>query len=110
MEIVRSKSVFVSLLLSLIAALLVIFTWEFVFRLTVYLSNYLSVEKMALNWWSVLMMVTVALAIGYLSERFSVKRVLNFAVPFVVVWAVLSFIAATYFSFNLFFMRTVCVV
>jgi signal transduction histidine kinase len=110
MEIVRSKSVFVSLLLSLIAALLVIFAWEFVFRLTVYLSNYLSVEKMALNWWSVLMMIAAALFIGYLSEKFSVKRVLTLAVPFVLVWGVLSFVAAAYFSTNLFFMRTVSVI
>ncbi len=110
MEIVRSKSVFVSLLLSVIAALLVIFSWEFVFRLAVFMGKYLTVEKMALNWWSVLMMLLVAMAIGYLSEKFSVKRILKFAVPFVVVWAVLSFIAATYFSVNLFFLRTISVV
>ncbi len=110
MEIVRSKTVFVSLLLSLIAALLAVFAWEFVFKLSVYLSNYLTVEKMSLNWWSALMMISVALAIGYLSEKFSVKRIFKFAVPFVAVWAVLSFIAATYFSVNLFFLRTASVI
>ncbi len=110
MEIVRSKTVFVSLLLSLIAALLVVFSWELVFRLTVYLSNYLTVEKMSLSWWSGLMMISAALAIGYLSEKFSVKKVLKFAVPFVAIWTVLSFIAAAYFSTNLFFLRTISVI
>ncbi|HEY8559050.1 MAG TPA: ATP-binding protein [Pyrinomonadaceae bacterium] len=110
MEIVRSKSVFVSLLLSLIAALLVIFTWESVFRLTVYLTRYLTVEEMTLGWLNVLILIAVALSVGYLSERFGVKRVLKFAVPFVVVWAALSFIAAAYFSVNLFFLRAASVV
>ena len=110
MEVFKSKSVLVSLLLSLIAALLVIFSWEFVFRLSLYLGNYLTVEKMALNWWSVFGLITVALVIGYLSEKFSVKRVLKFAAPFVVVWAALSFLAASYFSVNLFFLRVVSVI
>lgn len=110
MEIVRSKNIFVSLLLSLIAALLVIFSWELVFRLTIFLSKYLTIEKMELNWWSILLMISASLGVGYLSERFSVKKVLTFAVPFVVIWAVLSFIAATYFSVNLFFLRTISVV
>ena len=110
MEILRSKTVFVSLLLSLIAALLVIFTWEFIFRLTIYISNYLTIEKMALNWWSVLMMLIVALTVGYLSETFSVKRIIKYAVPFVFIWAFLSYIAAACFSVNLFFLRTISVV
>ena len=110
MEIVRSKSVFVSLLLSFIAALLVIFTWEFVFRLTLFISRYLTADKMALTWWSVLMMIAVALTVGYLCEKFGVKKILKFAVPFVFLWAILSFVAATYLSVNLFFMRTISVI
>ncbi|HEY0458468.1 MAG TPA: ATP-binding protein [Pyrinomonadaceae bacterium] len=110
MKALRSKSVFVSLLLSLIGALLIIFSCEFVFSLTLYLGKYLPVEKLSLNWWSFLMMILVALAIGFLTESFSVKRILKFAVPFVVVWAVLSFVAAAYFSVNLFFIRTVSVI
>lgn len=110
MEIVRSKSVFVSLLLSLIAALLVIFSWEFLYRLTNYLGDYLTVEKFAMNWWLILLMISIALGIGYLSEKFSAKKLLKVAVPFVVVWAVLSLIAAKYFAVNLYFLRVVSVV
>jgi signal transduction histidine kinase len=102
--------VFVSLLVSLIAALLVISLWEVIFRLTVFLSAYLTVDKLSLNWWSVLLMIVAALGVGYLSEVFSIKKVLKLAVPFVLAWAVLSFIATTYFSTNLFFLRTVSVV
>lgn len=110
MEVVRNKSVFISLLLSLVAALVVISLWEFIVRLTVYFGKYLPVEKISLNWWSFLLLILVALIIGYLTERFSVKRILSFAVPFAVIWAVLSFIAAKYFSVNLFFMRSVSVI
>lgn len=110
MEVFKSKSVLVSLLLSLIAALLVIFAWELVFRLSLYLSSYLSVEKLALDWWSSLLLILVALIIGCLSEKFSVKRVLKFAVPFIVVWAALSFLAAAYLSVNLFFLRVASVI
>jgi signal transduction histidine kinase len=102
--------VFISLLLSLVAALVVISLWEFIVRLTVYFGKYLPVEKISLNWWSFLLLILVALIIGYLTERFSVKRILSFAVPFAVIWAVLSFIAAKYFSVNLFFMRSVSVI
>jgi signal transduction histidine kinase len=110
MEIVRSKSIFVSLLLSLIAAILVISSWEIIVGVALYLGNYLPTEKVSLNWWSFFLLIFTALAVGFLTETFSFKKVLKFAVPFVVVWGVLSFIAAKYFSFNLFFMRTVSVI
>jgi hypothetical protein len=110
MENVRNKQVFVSLLLSLIAAVFAIFTWEFVFRLTHYLSRFLTVEEFSLEWWGVLLLISIALAIGYASEKFSIKRILRLALPFVAFWAGLSFIAATYFGMNLFFMRVSSVV
>jgi len=110
MKIVRSKGIFVSLLLSLIAGLLVISSWEIVVRTALYLNTYLPVEKVSLNWWSFLMMILVALAVGGLTEKFSIKRILRFAVPFAVVWAVLSLVAAKYFSVNLFFLRTISVI
>lgn len=110
METFRGKSLFVSLFLSLIAALLVMASWEVVFEVGFYLNKYLPVEKLTLNWWSFALMIAVALTVGFLAEKFSVKRMLTFAVPFVLVWAVLSFIAAKYFSFNLFFLRIVSVV
>lgn len=110
MQITRNKSVFVSLLLSLIAALLVIFSWELLVRLTLYLGDYLSGEKLHINWWSIVMMVALALAVGYLSEKFSVKRILKFAVPFLFIWAALSFLAAKYLAINLFFIRTNAVI
>lgn len=110
MEIFRGKSVFVSLFLSLIAGLLVIFSWEFVLRMSLYINNYLSVEKITLNWWSFLLMILVALVMGFLTEKFSVKRILKFVIPFTVIWAILSFTAATYFSVNLFFIRITSVI
>src|SRR5204863_5808839 len=81
-----------------------------VVRLTVYLGNFLPVEKIALNWWSFFLLIVLALIIGFLTEMFSVKRILKFAVPFVLVWAGLSFIAAKYYSVNTFFMQSVSVI
>ena len=110
MEIIRSKSIFVSLFLSLIAAILVISSWEIIVGAALYLSNYLPIEKVSLNWRSFLILILLALAVGFLAEKFSLKKLLKFAVPFVVVWGILSFIAAKYFSVNLFFLRTVSVI
>ncbi len=109
MEIVRSKSVFVSLFLSLVAAILAISLWEVIVRFSIYLSNYLPAENVTTNWWNFLILILLALTVGFLTEKFSFKRILKFAVPFVVIWGVLSFIAAKYFSVNLFFMRTASV-
>ncbi len=109
MEIIRSKSVFVSLLLSLIAAILVISSVEIIFVFSAYLTNYLPIEKITVNWLGFGILILLALAAGFLAEKFPLKRLLKFAVPFVVIWGVLSFIAAKYFSVNLFFMRTVFV-
>ncbi len=109
MEIFRSKRVFVSLLLSAITALLAILSWEIIVGFAVYLGSYLNVEKVSLNAWSFLAMILLALAVGFLTEKFSVKRILKFAVPIAVIWAILSFAAAKYFSVNLFFMRVISV-
>ncbi|MEP6902081.1 MAG: ATP-binding protein [Actinomycetota bacterium] len=110
MEIVRSKSVFVSLFLSLLAALVVIFSWEIVVGAAIYLNNYLPIEKVTLHWQSFLLLILLALTLGFLAEKFSVKRILKFIVPCVVIWGILSFIAATYFSANLFFIQIISVV
>ncbi|MBS1794274.1 MAG: GAF domain-containing protein [Acidobacteria bacterium] len=110
MEIVRSKSVFVSLLLSLIAAVLAISSWEIVVRIALYLNAYLPVEKVSLNWPALLILVVVALTAGFFTEKFGLKKFLRFAVPFTVVWALLSFVAARYFTANLFFIRVVTII
>lgn len=110
MEIVRSKSPFVSLLLSLIAALMAIFFWEFVLKLALYLNSYLPTEKISMNWGSFFVLIAGALLVGYLTEKFSVKRILKFTIPFIAVWTISSFIAAKYFGINLFFVRVISVV
>jgi len=110
MGTVRHKSVFVSLLLSLIAALLVIFSWEIFTWLVLYMSSFLPTDKLQINWWIFAAMIAVAIAVGYLSEKYSVKRILKFALPFALLWAVLSFIAAKYFGVNLFFIRMLSVI
>jgi signal transduction histidine kinase len=106
MKILESKSVFVSLLLSLTAALMVMAAWESIVETSVYLGNYLPFENLALNWKVFILLILLALTVGFLAEKFSVKRILKFALPFLVFWGILSFIAAKYYSVNLFFLRT----
>ena len=110
MEIVRSKSMFVSLFLSLIAAILVISASVIIGGFAIFFSNYLPVDQTILSWWSVLILIVIALAVGFLAEKFSFKKLLIFAVPFVVIWGILSFIAAKYFAVNLFFIRTASII
>ena len=110
MEIVRSKSIFVSLFLSLIAAILVISASAIIVGFAIFFSNYLPVDQTILSWWSVLILIVIAPAVGFLAEKFSFKKLLIFAVPFVVIWGILSFIATKYFAVNLFFMRTASII
>ncbi len=110
MEIIRSKGVFVSLFLSLIAAILVISSWAIIVGFAIYLGNYLPAEQTTLNWWSFFTLIFVALTVGFLAEKFGFKKLLKFTIPFVVIWGVLSFIAAKYFAVNLYFMRTASII
>ncbi len=107
MNIFRSKSLFVSLFLSLIAALLVIVSWEAAVGTIVYLLNYLPLENLSLKWQIFGLIIFFSLTVGFLTEKFSAKKVLKFAIPFIVFWGISCFIAAKYFSVNLYFLRIV---
>ncbi len=105
MTFFRSKSLFVSLFLSLIAALIVIVSWEATVGIIIYLVQYLPVENLSLSWQAFGLFVLCSLTMGFLTEKIGIKKVLKLAVPFIIFWGILSFIAAKYFSVNLFFLR-----
>ena len=105
MKIFKNNSVFASLALSLTITFYVLLTWEVGVSLIVYLEKYLPISKFNTTWWQVILLISYGLFVGYLAEKFSVKRLLNFIIPFIIFWGVTCFVAAQFFSVNLFFMR-----
>lgn len=105
MQTNKSNAPSVSLILSLIIAIALLLIWEITFGLAVYLNNYIPFEKLPLDWQSFFLLIGLALVAGFLAEKFSVKRVLAFAVPLVFIWGIVCFVAAKYYSTNFFFLR-----
>lgn len=105
MHTFKSRSILFSIGLSLFVALSVIFVWEIVLGFFIYTRDFLPPEKLTLQLWSFFLLLLLAIIVGFVTEKFSLKAVLPYVISFVVVWAVFSFIAAKYFSINLFFLR-----
>ncbi|CAN5831890.1 hypothetical protein BH20ACI4_BH20ACI4_13770 [soil metagenome] len=105
MSIIKNKGVFASLLLSLTVTFYILLMWEVAISLIVHLQNFLPFYKLNGSWWQISMLIGYGLFLGFLAEKFSVKRLLNFLIPFVLCWGIASFIAAQFFSVNLFFLH-----
>ena len=110
MNTVKSRSILFSITLSLSVALSVIFFWEIVVGLFVYTTSFLPLEALSLDLWGFLALIVLAVFSGYVAEKFSVKKVLPYALLFIGVWAVFCFIAAKYFAINLYFARVFAVI
>ena len=110
MQTIKSKALLASLALSLVIAIAFLLTWEIAFGVAIYLNDYLPFDKLAIDWQHFLLLVLTAIVAGFFAENFSIKRVLKFAVPFILVWGIACFIAAKYFSTNLFFLRVTFVI
>ncbi|HEY0659171.1 MAG TPA: GAF domain-containing sensor histidine kinase, partial [Pyrinomonadaceae bacterium] len=67
-------------------------------------------EKLNLELWSFFLLLFLALFVGIIIEKFSIKRILPYAAFFIVIWAVFSFVAAKYYSVNLFFVRVAAII
>lgn len=105
MNIFKNKSVFASLMLSLVIAFYVLLTWEIMISVALYLQKHLPARQLLTDWWHFCLLIVCGLMAGYLAEKFSVRRLMKFFIPFLVVWAIVSFVAAQFFSVNLFFLR-----
>lgn len=106
----KNRSILYSIALSLSVALAIIFLWEIVIGFAIYSKDFLPLEKLNLELWSFFLLLFLGLFVGIIIEKLSIKRVLPYAVLFIVIWAVLSFVAARYYSVNLFFMRVSAIV
>lgn len=110
MNIAKQKTVLASILLSLVTAVSMLIFWEVIAAAVLYLQKYISAADFSLGWRQFLLFLALAAAVGFLADVFSVKRILPFAAGFVVLWGALSFVALTYYSINLFFIRIVLAV
>ena len=105
MQTVKNRNILISIALSLTVAIFILIVWEISFRIAVYLNNYLPLQEFTLEWWSFLILISLAVATGTLTEKLTVKKMLPFIFGFIGVWAIASFISVKYFSTNLFFLR-----
>jgi signal transduction histidine kinase len=105
MSIIKNKGVFASLLLSLTVTFYILLMWEVAISIIAQLQNSLPFYKLTGGWWQFSLLIGYGLFLGFLAEKFSVKRLLNFLIPLVICWGIASFIAAQFFSVNLFFLR-----
>lgn len=105
MQFIKNKSIFVSFSLALLCSLIVILWWEISFLFLVYLSKFLPDRDPSLSWLGFLLIVIAALVSGFLADKYSVRKLLKFVIPFIVIWGIISFIGAKYFSLNLYFLR-----
>lgn len=110
MQTFKGKALLASLVLSLTLATVFLILWEIAFGIATYLNTYLPFERLALDGNGFLILLLVALVAGYLAEKFSLKRVIIYALPFIGAWGVLCFVAAKYYSANLYFLRVTLVV
>ena len=105
MNRVQAPKRLISTILSVAAALLIILTWEIFFRVILYSSSFLSPGSMSIGWSGCLELITLAVGIGLLTERYSIKKILPIVSAFILFWAAVSFAALEYFSVNLYFFR-----
>jgi len=110
MQLIKSKGLLTSLALALAIAFALLLTWEAAFSIGFYIKEILPVEKLSLDSKSFLILILGAAIAGFAAEKYSLKRVLKVVLPLIFVWAIVSFIAAKYFSVNLFFLRSTVIV
>jgi K+-sensing histidine kinase KdpD len=110
MHTFKNRSILFSIGLSLLLAVSIILLWETALGFFIYSRDFLPFDTLTPGSWSFLLLLLLAVAVGLVTEKFSIKKVLPYVLSFVGIWAVFSFIAAKYFSFNLFFLRVAAIV
>lgn len=110
MQTIKSKALLASLGLSLMIAIVFLLTWEIVFSIAMYLNNFLPFERLAIDENSFLLLLLVTIFAGYLAEKLSFKQAVTYVLPFIASWAIICFVAAKYYSVNLYFLRTTFVI
>jgi nitrogen-specific signal transduction histidine kinase/putative methionine-R-sulfoxide reductase with GAF domain len=99
-----------ALVLSAAVVLLFLSFWEMTMLWVVFVKNSVAPGTFTLYWHHFFLLLGVGIFFGWLTEKFGAKKVLPAAIGFICIWGIINFVAAAYFSVNLFFLRTVFVV
>ncbi len=110
MQNFKKRNITTSIALSLAVSTTVLLIFEIISGVALFLNNYLPSGKLALEWWSFIILTFAAVAAGVLTEKNSLKKILPYVLGFVCFWALVCFISAKYFSVNLFFLRVSAIV
>jgi signal transduction histidine kinase len=106
----KQKSVLASLIICLLVGFVSLIFWELIIGAALFFHNYIPQTNFSLNWWQFLVFLTIAVAVGFLTEKYTAKRVMPFALGFAGLWFTTGVIAAIFYSTNLFFLRICFVV
>ncbi len=105
MSLPTTRSLLMSVVLSVAVALFCLLCWEIVYHSALYSSNFLPSESLQINWISFGCLLVLAICVGLLTGIFSFKKTLPYSLVFISGWFAVCFVAAKYYSFNLFFVR-----
>ena len=99
----KFKSIKLSLLISVAAALLVSVVGRFWIPAFSGFSAIVKPLGAVFVWWNPLILIAVSVITGLLTEKFCPKKALRYALEFLAAWLVLSVIAARFFEVSLLF-------
>ncbi|MDQ3179988.1 MAG: GAF domain-containing protein [Acidobacteriota bacterium] len=103
MKILKSKNILASFVLSGLVAVFVLTLWNFGASVFTASMKLLIPEGTAFTWWEALILVFSALTVGFLADRFGVKRIMPFAIGFLIVWLIVNILAARFLDLSLLF-------
>jgi len=98
-----AHGVFTSLVLSISIILTISFLWNFGGVALAAFFDLLVPQDASFTWWKFLLLISFGLGTGYLSERYSIKKLVFPAAGFLAVWFVLSVISNKFFGIGLVF-------
>lgn len=99
----KSKSLAVSLALSVIIALSATFLWNFSANFIVAVNELVMPSSAVFNWWEIPILIVLGLTVAVIVEIFSIKRILPSIICYVVLLFAASIAATGLFDINLLF-------
>ena len=112
MNILKNKSILISLGFSIIVALFVSFLWNFGGDAFSFFKDLVLPENAVFSWWNALILVLLSLVVGFCVEKLSTKKVLPPIICYIALWFFASLLAAQFLEISLMFVPvtlTVCI-
>lgn len=104
------QSVFSSLVLSVFIIIFILLLWGYGENSVSMLIELVVPKDNVFTWWKFALLIGLGLFVAYLAETYSVRRLLPFAVVFLIVWFALSVFANMFFGVGLMFILVFLIV